>query len=81
MECSSGGKLRFVTPPTKIFDCDAPGVDRFHFEGVMSNADLNDYYLPVFKRPLSRARPAAIMVSPGTPNQNTSLGVLYELVY
>ena len=56
-------------------------MDRFYFGGFVSNADLNDYYLPVFKRPLSRARPAAIMVSPGTPNQNTSLGVLYELVY
>ena len=67
MECSSGGKLRFVTPPTKIFDCDAPGVDRFHFEGVMSNADLNDYYLPVFQRPLHRARPAAIMCSFARP--------------
>ena len=44
-------------------DCDAPGVDRFHFEGVVSDADLNDYYLPVFERPLSRARPAAIMCS------------------
>ena len=44
---------------TTLFDCDAPGVDRFHFEGFVSDADLNDYYLPVFSRPLSRARPAA----------------------
>ena len=48
---------------TTLFDCDAPGVDRFHFEGFVSDADLNDYYLPVFSRPLSRARPAAIMCS------------------
>ena len=27
------------------------------------DADLNDYYLPVFARPLSRALPAAIMCS------------------
>ena len=27
-----------------LFDCDAPGVDRFHFEGFVSDADLNDYY-------------------------------------
>ena len=33
----------------------AMGVDRFHFEGNVSDADLNDYYLPVFKRPLTRA--------------------------
>ena len=46
-----------------LFDCDAPGVDRFHFEGFVSDADLNDYYLPVFARPLSRALPAAIMCS------------------
>ena len=44
-------------------DCDAPGVDRFHFEGRVSDADLNDYYLAVFERPLRRARPAAIMCS------------------
>ena len=24
-----------------LFDCDAPGVDRFHFEGFVSDADLN----------------------------------------
>ena len=71
VECSSGGR---VTPSSSrdvigggatatLFDCDAPGVDRFHFEGFISDADLNDYYLPVFKNPLSRAHPAAIMCS------------------
>lgn len=71
VECSSGGK---VAPGSSrdaigggatatLFDCDAPGVDRFHFEGFISDADLNDYYLPVFKRPLRAAAPAAIMCS------------------
>ena len=71
LECSSGGRVVVASSRDAIgggatstsFDCDAPGVDRFHFEGVVSDADLNDYYLPVFKRPLTHAQPAAIMCS------------------
>jgi hypothetical protein len=71
VECSSGGKVAPASSrdaigggaTSTLFDCDAPGVDRFHFEGAISDADLNDYYLRVFRRPLTHARPAAIMCS------------------
>lgn len=65
VECTSGGKNSGNGGQMiqNLFSCAAPGVDRFHFEGFISDADLNDYYLAVFKRPIANARPASIMCS------------------
>lgn len=65
VECTSGGENSGNGGQNiqKLFSCPAPGVDRFHFEGSISDADLNDYYLPIFKRPITNARPASIMCS------------------
>jgi beta-glucosidase-like glycosyl hydrolase len=64
VECSSGGDTSQEAGATKTgFDCDAPGVDRFHFEGFLSDADLTDYYLAIFQRAIGKARPASIMCS------------------
>lgn len=64
VECSSGGDTSQGAGATKTpFDCDAPGVDRFHFEGFLSDADLTDYYLAIFQRAIGKARPASIMCS------------------
>jgi beta-glucosidase-like glycosyl hydrolase len=63
VECSSGGTNQGVGATSTPFDCAAPGVGRFHFEGNLSDADLNDYYLAAFKRPMVAARPASIMCS------------------
>jgi beta-D-xylosidase 4 len=64
VECSSGGDTSQEAGVTRTpFDCDAPGVDRFHFEGFISDADLTDYYLAIFRRAIGNARPASIMCS------------------
>jgi hypothetical protein len=72
VECTSHGEDATKNEPfaSQLFSCDAPGVDRFHFEGNISDADMSDYYLPPFERPMSSpdAKPAAIMCSFPTIN-------------
>jgi beta-glucosidase-like glycosyl hydrolase len=57
LECSSGGS------DLDFFGCDAPGVDRFHFDAVISNEDMAEYYLQVFAAPIQKSKPASIMCS------------------
>ena len=55
LECSSGGS------DLDFFGCDAPGVDRFHFDAKIPQEDLAEYYLAVFEAPIKSAKPASIM--------------------
>ena len=55
LECTSGGS------DGDFLGCDAPGVDRFHFDAQIPQADLAEYYLPVFESPIKGAKPASIM--------------------
>jgi beta-glucosidase-like glycosyl hydrolase len=67
VECTSHGEDANMNEPFiyRLFSCDAPGVDRFHFEANISDADLSDYYLPPFERAMRSpdAKPASIMCS------------------
>ena len=60
--------LRLVSNPQAaapqdldFFGCDAPGVDRFHFDAKIPQEDLAEYYLAVFEAPIKSAKPASIM--------------------
>jgi beta-glucosidase-like glycosyl hydrolase len=66
LECSSGGQDQ------DFFGCDAPGVDRFHFDAQIPQEDLVEYYLAVFEAPIKEAVPASIMCSFNSINSEPS---------